>query len=290
MKLTANGHDLLQRGKRKWILDFGTNISESNAALYEAPFEYALKTIKPYRQRLDEHGNYEVRRENHREKWWIHAESRPGMRKALLGLDRFIVTPMVSSTRVFCFMDSSFLPNQKLVVFPRDDFVSFGLLSSIFHEVWTLEYCSWIGAGNDPTYATKSVYAPFPFPDGLSPDIPTGSFVDDPCAQAIATAAARLNELRENWLNPADLVDLAPEVVSGYPDRIVPKHETAAQELKKRTLTNLYNARPAWLDHAHNALDEAVAEAYGWGEEFRDGQLTDDGILARLFKLNQDRA
>ena len=41
----------------------------------------------------------------------------------------------------------------------------------------------------------------------------------------------------------------------------------------------------AWLDHAHQALDEAVAEAYGWPVE-----LSEDDILARLFALNQERA
>jgi hypothetical protein len=81
-----------------------------------------------------------------------------------------------------------------------------------------------------------------------------------------------------------------PEVVPGYPDRILPKDDAAAVALKKRTLTILYNARPAWLDHAHRALDEAVAEAYGWGEDWRVGLLTDDEILARLFRLNQERA
>jgi hypothetical protein len=42
--------------------------------------------------------------------------------------------------------------------------------------------------------------------------------------------------------------------------------------------------------HAHNAFDEAVAESYGWGDDWRDGKLTNDEILARLFKLNQERA
>ena len=32
-------------------------------------------------------------------------------------------------------------------------------------------------------------------------------------------------------------------------------------EKKKRTLTNLYNARPTWLDLAHKRLDEAVFAA-----------------------------
>lgn len=124
----------------------------------------------------------------------------------------------------------------------------------------------------------------------MTPDIPATDYVDDPRAQKIAEAAAELNRLRENWLNPTDLVDRVPEVVEGYPDRLIPKDDKAAKELKKRTLTNLYNARPAWLDHAHKKLDEAVAEAYGWGDDWRDGKLTDDEILARLFRLNQERA
>ena len=101
--------------------------------------------------------------------------------------------------------------------------------------------------------------------------------------------AARLNELREAWLNPPDLVRRVPEVVPGYPDRLLPVSDAAARELTKRTLTNLYNTRPAWLDHAHRALDEAVAEAYGRGDDWRAGTLTDDETLARLFHLNHAR-
>ena len=196
---------------------------------------------------------------------------------------------MVTSYRNFGFLPSALLPDQKLVVFARDDFTSFGILESRFHYVWTLATCSWIGSGNDITYAKLAVFETFPFPEGLTPDIPAADYAADPRAQAIAAAAERLNTLRENWLNPPDLVERVPEVVPGYPDRILPKDEAAAQELKKRTLTNLYNARPAWLDHAHRALDEAVADAYGWGEDYRAGTLTDDEILARLFRLNQER-
>ena len=76
---------------------------------------------------------------------------------------------------------------------------------------------------------------------------------------------------------------------SPYPDRIVAR-PGFEKELAKRTLTNLYNQRPTWLDNAHKALDEAVAEAYGWGDDWRAGLLTEDEILARLFKLNQERA
>jgi type II restriction/modification system DNA methylase subunit YeeA len=111
------------------------------------------------------------------------------------------------------------------------------------------------------------------------------AYANDPRAQRIAAAARRLNELREKWLNPPDLVVRVPEVVPGYPGRILPKDEECAKELKKRTLTNLYNQRPAWLDNIHKELDAAVAAAYGWPVD-----LSDDEILARLFVLNQARA
>ncbi|WP_286693466.1 SOS response-associated peptidase family protein [Paracoccus sp. SCN 68-21] len=70
----------------------------------------------------------------------------------------------------------------------------------------------------------------------------------------------------------------------------MPVDDKAEKELKKGTLTNLYNARPAWLAHAHANLDATVADAYGWGDDWRAGLLTDDEILTRLFRLNQDRA
>lgn len=91
--------------------------------------------------------------------------------------------------------------------------------------------------------------------------------------------------MREAWLNPADLVKREPEVVAGYPDRILPVDAKAAAILKTRTLTNLYNQRPAWLDHAHRDLDAAVAAAYGWPAD-----ITEEDALARLLALNLERA
>jgi type II restriction/modification system DNA methylase subunit YeeA len=139
--------------------------------------------------------------------------------------------------------------------------------------------------GNDPTYNRESVFETFPFPEGLTPNIPAADYADDPRAVAIAEAARRLNELREAWLNPPDLVERGPEVVPGYPDRIVPVNPNAAAILKKRTLTNLYNERPAWLGNAHRDLDAAVAAAYGWPAD-----ISQDDALARLLALNLERS
>jgi hypothetical protein len=69
-----------------------------------------------------------------------------------------------------------------------------------------------------------------------------------------------------------------------YP-RLEPRDIECAAKLKKRTLTNLYNERPAWLDLAHKKLDAAVAAAYGFPAD-----LADEEILERLLALNLERA
>lgn len=112
-------------------------------------------------------------------------------------------------------------------------------------------------------------------------------------AERIALAAKRLNDLRESWLNPPEWTQRVPEVIplgmttSPYPDRIMPRngHE---KELAERTLTRLYNQRPVWLDAAHQALDAAVAAAYGWADYSAD--MPDEELLKRLLALNLARA
>jgi hypothetical protein len=73
----------------------------------------------------------------------------------------------------------------------------------------------------------------------LTPDIPAAAYAENHHAQAIARAARDLVAARDRWLNPAELVQCIPEVVPGYPDRIVPKDAAAAAILRTRTLTNL---------------------------------------------------
>ena len=100
-------------------------------------------------------------------------------------------------------------------------------------------------------------------------------------AAAITEASRRLVELHDRWLNPPEWVEWVDEPAPGYPRRPVPRDEEAAKALRKRTLTNLYNARPQWLVDAHAALDVAVAAAYGWPAD-----ITDDDALRELLALN----
>jgi len=286
LKPYRNGIEVVGRSQDRWLIDFPVGLSEAEASVWEQPFQFLLHT--PYDPKDPALGPLkQVRstaRDRHaQEQWWAPYWPRPEMRRLIEGLPRYLVTPETAEHRVFAWLSYPVLPDKNLIVFPRADDTSFGILQSRLHELWATAIGNRMGAGNQRRYNNLTCFETFPFPDGLEPD--KFAYDGDSRAVAVAAAAKHLNELRENWLNPADLVRWEPEVVPGYPDRLLPVDDAAAKVLRTRTLTNLYNQRPAWLDHAHRALDEAVAAAYGWPAD-----LTDDEILSRLFALNKARA
>jgi hypothetical protein len=284
----ANGLDITRRASDTWVIDFN-KMPEDEACLYEMPFAHVVDKVKPTRLNL--------RRDWHRIHWWCHGDPRPAMKRNLSVISRCILTPRVSKHRVFSWFSSKLIPDSAVVAITRADDTIFGILHSRFHELWSQRLGT--ALEDRPRYTPTSTFETFPFPTGLTPadtsgqplteaalQLPPVSAAYLPAAKAIAAAAQRLNQLRENWLNPPDWVERLPEVVAGYPDRIVAKPEHAV-ELKKRTLTNLYNARPAWLDNAHRMLDLVVAQAYGWADY--SPEMSDDEILRRLLALNQAR-
>ena len=272
LKPWVNGMDLTRRSSGRWIIDFSF-MANSDAALYEAPFEHVVEHVRPARR-----GN---RVTQLRELWWRHQRPRPEMWAAVDGLSRYISTPTVAKHRLFVWLDARICPDHQLIVIARDDDTTFGILHSRFHELWSLRLCTWLGKGNDPRYTPSTTFETFPFPSGLTPDIPAADYADDPRSVAVASEAQRLVELRDRWLNPPEWVEWVDEPVPGYPKRPVPRDEDAAKALKKRTLTNLYNARPQWLADVHEALDAAVAAAYGWSAD-----ISDDEVLRQLLALN----
>ena len=273
LKPWVNGMDLTRRPAGKWVVDFGLSMSVGEAALYEEPFRWVQEHVWPAwaKQREAERRN----------QWWLHHRPRPNMWAALDGLSRYIVTPRVAKYRLFVWVDGRVCPDSATIAIARDDDTTFGILHSRFHEVWSLRLGTWLGKGNDPRYTPTTTFGTFPFPPGLTVEIPAASYADHPRAIAIAETARRLVKLRDRWLNPPEWVEWVDEPVSGYPKRPIPRDEEAAKALKKRTLTNLYNARPQWLADAHEALDDAVATAYGWPVD-----ISDDEVLRELLTLN----
>jgi len=242
--------DIGQKPRNMWTIDFGV-MSLEQAAKYEKPFEYVKKLIYPIRSKN--------RRAAYAEKWWQYAEARPGMRSALMGKSRYIATPRVSKYRIFIWLSANVLSNDGTIVFARDDDYFFGILHSKIHELWARATGTQLReAESGFRYTPSSTFETFPFPwaPGAEP-------VDDPRVKSIAQSAKELVEQRDRWLNAEGLTEA---------------------EKKKRTLTNLYNARPTWLDLAHKRLDAAVFAAYGWKSD-----LSDEEILEKLLALNLER-
>jgi hypothetical protein len=129
------------------------------------------------------------------------------------------------------------------------------MLHSRVHEIWSRRTAGAQRreAVSGLTYTPTTCFETFPFPR------PT-----DEQRDAIAQAAQDLDRLRTGWLNPPGL---------------------SGADLAKRTLTNLYNARPTWLAQAHERLDATVLDAYGWAAD-----IEREDLLARLLALNPARA
>jgi len=289
--------DIGQGSRGKWTIDFAF-MSFEEAAPYERPFEYVRSNILPVREK---------RRDDYRGMWWQYARPRPEMRIALREKPRYISTPRVSKHRQFIWLDAGALANDGTIAFACADDLFFGILHSRFHELWALAQGTQLREKESGfRYTPTTCFETFPFPPGVLDGQPQTDVHD-----AIAKAAMELNELRENWLNPPEwtktetldfqgtvggpwdrYIDPATVEDRGsfrvgtvrYP-RIVPRDDESAAKLKKRTLTNLYNQRPAWLVACHARLDATVATAYGWPID-----LTEEVIIEKLLDLNHAMA
>jgi hypothetical protein len=141
------------------------------------------------------------------------------MRNMLSGLRRYIATPATAKHRLFAWLDVEVLPDHALVVIARDDDYTFGVLQSRVHALWALALGTHLETR--PRYTPTTCFETFPFPEAT------------PVQRArVGEAARRLVELRDGWLNPLGLT---------------------GAELETRTLTNLYNKRPAWLERSRSA-------------------------------------
>jgi hypothetical protein len=240
-----NGEDLTRRPRHMWVIDFGLSATIDEAALYEAPFEHVRRYVQPTR--------VGVRNRHRADKWWLHEAPAGRMRSRLSGLPRFIVTPTTAKHRLFTWAPVGTLPSIAVVAIASAEEWVFGVLQSSVHRIWSRAVSTQLREAESATrYLPQSSFETFPFPRP-----------SDDQREAIAAAARELVRLRDGWLNPPGL-DPA--------------------ELSKRTLTNLYNARPTWLEHAHAALDRAVLAAYGWPDD-----LAGEPLLAALLALNLER-
>ena len=288
VKPSLNGKQVLRRTPETWVIDFGSMKEISDAAKYAGPFGYVEEKIFPLREKH--------REAIQRRYWWLHARPSTVYRQILERSQEVLVTPTVSKHRIFLRLPAVVLADHQLVVFSRADDFFFGVLQSRAHEVWTRVQGTQVRERESGfRYTPTTCFETFPFPDP--------SLIQ---CEAVADAAKELSMLRENWLNPPEWTASRTLTFPGSTDgpwrRFVrdadargigtvvypltePRDAECGAKLAKRTLTNLYNERPAWLANAHGKLDAAVAKAYGWPAD-----LSDDEILSRLLALNLQRA
>lgn len=176
----VNSLDIGGRPRDMWIVDFPPGTSQAQAALYEAPFEYVVRHVKPERETsrttIDE--------------WWLHERPRPEMRRQLAGLRRFIATPTVSKHRMFVWISGNTLPDHQLIVIAREDDFTFGVLQSRVHEAWARRTGTQLRERESGfRYTPTTTFEKFPFPRAT-----------DEQRVTIEEAAQRLVELRDGWL------------------------------------------------------------------------------------------
>lgn len=251
------GRDLVQRHQPKFIIDF-FGLSEVNAR-HNWPSLYQRLLDRVYPERLQN------KRAAYRDKWWIFAEPRPALRRALAGLQRFIVTPYTAKHRPFLFVDGDTLPDAMAYAVTSDDAFILGTLSSRVHLVWALATGGTLE--DRPRYNSKVTFAPFPFPD---------------CTEEQKARVRELGEAldvhrkRQQALHPGLTITEMYNVLEKL---------RRFESLNDRERVTHEQGLVSVLWQIHMDLDAAVFDAYGWLSA-----LSDEEVLERLVRLNAERA
>ena len=244
----VSGEDIMKKPASRWIIDFAL-MSEAVACEYLVPYQHVLQSVKPERMKNN--------RKTYRDRWWLAAEPRPGMRSALKSLARYIATSRVAKHRVFVWLPIEAIPSNSLTVIAADDDYTYGVVNSTAHTAWVTRVSGWMGIGNDSQYTNES-FETFPFPRP-----------SDAQRDAIASAAKYLETCRTHLKSHGRTLTEMYNALSALRDLNAPDPTHEAYSL----LT------------AHDALDKAVHAAYGWAHP-----MTTDAILETLLELNLERA
>ncbi len=254
-----NGRDLTGHSRGLKVIDlFGVSAEEARRS-YPEVYQHLLDTVKPERDRNN--------RASYRDNWWIFGEPRRDLRPALAGIDRMIATVDTARHRLFQFVPSNFVLDDKSVVIAHDDSATLSILSSRTHVTWALRSGGWLGQGNDSVYTKSRTFDPFPFPDP---------------SEAIRANLRAMGE---------ELDATRKAVQAEHPDLTLTGLYNVLE--KARAGTTLTDAeadvkargRVLILNDLHDQIDRATADAYGWPHD-----LTDEQILEKLVALNAERA
>ena len=260
IRLYRNGRDLMAHARGVMAIDLhGLDPGEVRER-YPEVYQHLLRTVKTERDRN--------RDADIKARWWLFGRTCDEIRPALSNLQRYIATVETAKHRVFQFLDAAILPDNKLVAIALSDAYALGVLTSRFHHGWYLGSAGKLGVyERDAVYVKSRCFDPFPFPDASEAQ-----------KEAIRRPAEALDGLRRQVLDEhpdltlTKLYNIREAILAG---RIL----TAVEErIRDRGLVLILN------EH-HDAIDTAVASAYGW-----PAALPEEDVLARLAALNHERA
>ncbi len=253
------GRDLVRQRVERFVIDF-YNVEPDDARKRFLPlWNHLTRFVKPDRQKNN--------RDNYRRNWWLFGEGRPGMRRALADLPRYIATPETSKHRVFQFVDRMTKPDHTVYAIGSDDAFMLGVLSSRPHLTWCVTAGSRLGVGNDLRWRNLTCFDPYPFPDASKAQ-----------RAKISRIAEALDDHRQTRqksdpeLTLTDVYNVLAKLRAGT--ALTEEDESVRERAMADTLCDL-----------HDDLDRAVFEAYGWPASLRDEE-----ILAELVELNAKRA
>jgi SAM-dependent methyltransferase len=260
-----NGRDLTARPRGALVIDlFGLDAGEVRERFPEV-YQHLRLTVERDRQAQFARSPT-ADAKSYLTKWWQFGKPRQELRPALSGLQRYIATVETAKHRVFQFLDQSILPDNMVIAVALSDAFHLGVLSSRIHQLWALRAGGWLGIGNDPRYSKSRCFDPFPFPDTTETQ-----------KQAIREPAEALDALRKQVLaaHPeltlTGLYNVHEKIRAGL--ALTPGEEN----VRDRGLVLI-------LGEHHDAIDAAVAAAYGWPAD-----AGAEEVLSRLVALNRER-
>ena len=253
------GRDVNQKPEPRFVIDFFPLSEDDARTQFPKAFQHVVEHVRPARMQIRDPGS--------RQRWWRFGRDKPELRRAILGIRRYIATSEVSKHRVFVFCASEIRPDHSLIVVAADNADVLGVLSSRVHGVWaratggTLE--------DRPRYNKSVCFEPFPFP-----------------------IAESRSGLRERIISLAEALDAHRKHQQAvHPDLTITGMYNVLEKLRSGETLSAKDkviheqGLVSVLKTIHDDLDAAVFEAYGWPTG-----LTDEEILERLVALNKERA
>ncbi|MDJ0682327.1 MAG: hypothetical protein QNJ18_21005 [Xenococcaceae cyanobacterium MO_167.B52] len=259
IKIYCTGSDLTKSKKNHFVVDFYQFSEQEAREKYPSLYQYIYETVFPQRQISN---TTKLKKE-----WWLYERPRPGFRKGIKKLSKYIATPRTAKHRFFTFLEKNVIPESGIVVISLDDAYFLGILSSNLHIIWSLKAGGWIGEGNDPVYNHARCFYSFPFPTPTKEQ-----------KQNIRELGERLDSHRKRVQQKH--LDIT---ITGMYNLLEKIRNNQSLTDKEKEYNN--RALVSTLKQIHDELDIAVFDAYGWNKN-----LTDEEILEKLVKLNAERA